>query len=145
MKRGIDYIGVGIGAVIINDKGNLFLSQRGEKAQNERGKWEFPGGALEFGENFEATMIREMREEFGFEIEPFYQLEPFNHYLPDEHQHWVALCFVCKVVNGKPKIIEPEKCQDIGWFSLVEAKKLDLTKTAVQRIKQLESGILNQG
>ena len=138
MKRGFDYIGVGIGAVVINYKGRLFLSQRGKKAQNERGKWEFPGGALEFGENFETTIIREIKEEFGFEIKTLYQLEPFNHYLPEEHQHWVALCFVCQVVSGGPKILEPEKCQNIGWFTIKAAKQLDLTMTAVQRIKQLE-------
>lgn len=138
MKRGVDYIGVGIGAVVFNDKGQLFLSQRGNKAQNERGKWEFPGGALEFGESFEATIIREIKEEFGLGIKPLYQLEPFNHLLLNEHQHWVALCFVCKFVSGEPKILEPDKCQDIGWFTLEAAKNLNLTMTAVQRIKQLE-------
>ena len=33
MKRGIDYIGVGVGAMIFNEKGEVFLSQRGELAK----------------------------------------------------------------------------------------------------------------
>lgn len=49
MKRGIDYIGVGVGAIIVDGKGRLFLAKRGEKAKDERGLWEFPGGAVEFG------------------------------------------------------------------------------------------------
>ena len=39
---GTDYIGVGVGAIVVNDAGELFLSQRGEAATNERGAWEFP-------------------------------------------------------------------------------------------------------
>ena len=50
MKRGIDYIGVGVGALLVNDAGAVFLAQRGPAAKNERGLWEFPGGSVEFGE-----------------------------------------------------------------------------------------------
>lgn len=38
MKKGVDYIGVGVGAIILNDKGEVFLAKRGLKAKNERGK-----------------------------------------------------------------------------------------------------------
>jgi 8-oxo-dGTP pyrophosphatase MutT (NUDIX family) len=54
MKRGIDYIGVGVGAIIVNRTGELFLAKRGPLAKNERGLWEFPGGSVEFGE----TLVR---------------------------------------------------------------------------------------
>src|SRR5690348_8756884 len=68
MRKGIDYIGVGVGAVLFNREGKIFLSKRGKKSRNERGKWECPGGALEFGESFEDTIQREMEEEFGIKI-----------------------------------------------------------------------------
>ena len=51
MKRGIDYIGVGVGAILVNKEGYVFLAQRGPKAKNEQGLWEFPGGSGEFGES----------------------------------------------------------------------------------------------
>jgi ADP-ribose pyrophosphatase YjhB (NUDIX family) len=50
MKKGVDFIGVGVGAIILNDEGKVFLAKRGHKAKNERGTWEFPGGGVEFGE-----------------------------------------------------------------------------------------------
>lgn len=50
MKPGKDYIGVGVGGMVFNAAGEVFLSQRGPKATNERGAWEFPGGRVEFGE-----------------------------------------------------------------------------------------------
>ena len=62
MKRGIDYIGVGVGAIIVDNRGRLFLARRGIKAKNERGLWEFPGGSVEFGETMAAALRREMRE-----------------------------------------------------------------------------------
>lgn len=137
MKRGIDYIGVGVGAVIFNKEGKIFLAKRGKKARNETGKWEFPGGGLEFGESFENTIIREMKEEFGIDIEVIDQLATFNHLIPDEKQHWVALAFICKIKSGTPKILEPEKCTEIGWFSIDEMKKMPLTIASANKLEQI--------
>lgn len=107
MKPGTDYIGVGIGAVIINQEKKIFLAKRGENAQNERGKWECPGGTLEFGESFENTVRREIREEYDIEIKAVELLEVYNHIIPDEKQHWVALAYICVIEKGTPKILEP--------------------------------------
>jgi 8-oxo-dGTP pyrophosphatase MutT (NUDIX family) len=50
MQKGIDYIGVGVGAIIFDGAGRIFLAKRGAEAQNEKNRWEFPGGGVEFGE-----------------------------------------------------------------------------------------------
>ncbi len=68
-QPGKDYIGVGVGALILNEKGDVLLGLRGSLAKNEVGKWEIPGGAVEVGETFEAALHREVREEIGVEIE----------------------------------------------------------------------------
>ncbi len=62
MRKGIDFIGVGAGAMIFNDDGKVFIAQRGEKARNERGRWDFPGGSVEFGEKCEDAVKREIKE-----------------------------------------------------------------------------------
>jgi 8-oxo-dGTP pyrophosphatase MutT (NUDIX family) len=41
---------VGVGAIILNPDKKIFLSQRGPEANNERGKWEGPGGSVGLGE-----------------------------------------------------------------------------------------------
>ena len=56
MKRGIDYIGVGVGAIIVDQSGRLFLAKRGPAAKNERGLREFPGGSVEFGEKMSEAL-----------------------------------------------------------------------------------------
>lgn len=137
MKKGKDFIGVGVGAVIINKEGKFFLAKRGPLAQNEPGTWEFPGGAMEFGETMEETVKREVKEEFGISIKPLKVMLPINHLIPKEKQHWVALGYFSKLVSGKPKILEPKKCTQIGWFSLEEISKLKLSIASKQSVLEI--------
>jgi 8-oxo-dGTP diphosphatase len=118
MRRGVDYIGVGVGAIIVDDAGRVFLAKRGPKAQNERGLWEFPGGAVEFGELLRDALVREIREEYGVTISVGDLLTVTDHILPAERQHWVSPSYICHIAEGTPVIVEPEKCAEIGWFSL---------------------------
>ncbi len=127
LRRGIDYIGVGAGAIIVNEQGQLFLARRGPEAKNERGLWEFPGGAVEFGEQLADALRREMREEYGIEIAVGELLDVVDHILPAEGQHWVSPTFICTIVSGTPGIHEPGKCSEIGWFA-PEAAPTDLTQ-----------------
>jgi len=139
MKRGIDYIGVGVGTAILNEEGKLFITKRGKESKNERGKWEFPGGSVEFGETFEQAIKREVKEEHGIEIEIIELLGICDHIIPNEHQHWVSPTYICKIKKGIPQIIEPDKCEDIGWFTIEEAEKLPLsivTKYDISLLKQ---------
>ncbi len=118
MKRGVDYIGVGVGAILVDPGGKIFLSRRGQNSKNERGLWEFPGGAVEFGERMADALKREMAEEYGIEIEVGALLDVVDHILPAEGQHWISPTFICQITKGEPRIIEPEKCSEIGWFEV---------------------------
>ena len=120
MKRGVDYIGVGVGAIIVDPEGRLFLARRGPLAKNERGLWEFPGGSVEFGEHLAEALQREMREEYGLDIVTGELLDVVDHILPEEGQHWVSPAFICQIKAGTPVICEPGKCDEIGWFAVEE-------------------------
>lgn len=127
MKKGIDYIGVGVGAVIKDDKGRFFLARRGRGSRNEVGKWEFPGGCVEFNEPLESALIREIDEEFGFVVSVERLLDVVNHIIPDEKQHWVSPTYLCRFVSGEPRIREPHKCDAIAWFTIQEIPQDELT------------------
>jgi mutator protein MutT len=116
MKRGVDFIGVGVGALIVDELGRLFLSRRGPQARNERGLWEFPGGSVEFGETLAAALQREMREEYGVEIEVGQLLDVVDHILADEGQHWISPTYLCRIRSGEAQLCEPGKSSEIGWF-----------------------------
>jgi mutator protein MutT len=142
MMKGIDYIGVGVGAVILNKHGDIFLAKRGKEARNERYKWEFPGGSVEFGENLEDAVIREVKEEYDFEIAIERLLDVVNHVIPEEQQHWVSPTYLCTYIGGSPRIMESDKCIDIGWFSLDRIPEADLTiasRKSLQSLKQFFS------
>jgi 8-oxo-dGTP diphosphatase len=138
MKPGIDYIGVGVGALIFNDEGKIFLSLRGPLAKNERGKWEIPGGAVEYGETIEDALQREVLEEIGVKIRVKKLFRVCNHLMPDEHQHWVSPTYICEIVEGTPKIMEPGKSSELRWFTLEEAEKLPLSIIVEEDIKELK-------
>ena len=119
MKAGVDYIGVAVGVLVINSEGKLFLTKRGRNATNERGTWEIPGGKVRFGETLEAAAGREMREEYGVDVELTFQFPAQTHLIPDEKQHWVPTTFLAHIPKGQtPVIREPDKCDGVGWFSL---------------------------
>lgn len=118
MIAGRDYIGVGVGAMVFNETGQVFLAQRGPQAKNERGCWEFPGGSVEYGERLAAAIKRELDEEYEMEIEVIELLGVADHILSAEQQHWVSPTFIARHTGGSPRIVEPAKCSAIGWFSL---------------------------
>lgn len=120
MKPGRDYVGVGVGAMVFDHEGRIFLAQRGPKASNERGTWEFPGGKVSLGEKLVEAVTREFVEEYAMIIETTELLGVNDHILLDEHEHWVSPTYLARHVSGEPRILEPEKCSAIGWFHLSE-------------------------
>jgi 8-oxo-dGTP diphosphatase len=56
-----------VGAAIIQD-GRCLVAQRGP-TMSLAGKWEFPGGKVEAGEEPQAALVREIAEELGLQID----------------------------------------------------------------------------
>lgn len=137
MKKGVDYIGVGVGAVILNKNGKVFLARRGAQARNERHKWEFPGGAVEFGETLEEAVVREVNEEYGVVIAVLQLLDVVNHIILEEKQHWVSPTFLCSHNGGTARIREPHKCEEIRWFAMDEIPENELTIASKKSLESL--------
>lgn len=110
-------IGIGVGAVVVNEDGQVLLIQRGPRARNEQGLWATPGGAVERDEIPTEAIIREVWEECGIEIAVLCQLGTFDHQLNDGEQ-WVSMAYLTQIMKGEPAIREPEKCSACGWFAL---------------------------
>lgn len=110
-------MGIGVGAVVVNEDGRVLLIRRGPGARNEQGLWATPGGALAFGETLEEAFRREVWEECGIEIAVLCLLGAFDHRLPDGEQ-WVSVAYLAQVVAGSPSVREPEKCCACSWFAL---------------------------
>jgi mutator protein MutT len=132
MKKGVDYIGVGSGAIVLNNDGKILIAKRGANARNEVGKWEFPGGGVKFGETCEDAIKREIREEFGIETEITELLEVVNHILPEENQHWVSPSYVARLISGEAKNLEPDKIDEFKWVSFSDIDPATLSSASKQ-------------
>ena len=116
MVKGKDYIGVGVGAFVLNDKNELLLLKRNSGA--EKGTWSIPGGSVEFNETIEAAVIREIKEEVNLDIKVIKLLTIVNHIIPTEKVHWVSVEFLCEIIGGELKNMEPLKHTDMRWFNI---------------------------
>ncbi|MFI5396745.1 MAG: NUDIX domain-containing protein [Candidatus Binatia bacterium] len=56
-------------AFILNGN-EVLLIRKSADDPNQANKWEVPGGRMEFGEEVDAHLVREVKEEVGIEIVP---------------------------------------------------------------------------
>jgi 8-oxo-dGTP diphosphatase len=139
VKAGRDYIGVGVGAVVLNGDAVLLLKRR--KAP-EAGHWSIPGGRVEFGETVEAAIVREIKEELGCSARVVRPLGVTNHIVAAENIHWVSPRFVVEV-TGEPTNREPDAHEDLRWFRLTELPP-NITATTRDALAALEATVARE-
>jgi len=139
IKPGVDYIGIGGGVLILNEKGQGLLMKRSGKVRNESGWWSKPGGGIDFGERAIDAMKREIFEEIGIEVKIIGYLPHTDHIIEEENQHWLAINYIAKIKSGDPKIMELHKCEELKWFDLDKLPK-KTTKTTREPIDDYLAG-----
>lgn len=138
IKPGHDYIGVGGGVLIFNKKKEVLLMRR-KNTRNEDGWWSRPGGGVEYGEKAITSMKREIKEEADIYIDIRGYLPHTDHIIKKDRQHWVAFNYIANIKSGVPKIMEPEKCDGIGWFDLKKLPK-KIQQTTRESIRNYLAG-----
>lgn len=113
MRTGKDHVGIGVGVVITNDKGEIVLTERANTANNRIGEWELPGGTVEFGDTLEETIVREVCEETGLIVKPLYCVSVHQDFV--EGQHWVSFGYVAKLIEGELQNREPHKFSQVKF------------------------------
>ncbi len=115
----------------VSDSDRILITSRHEPQFPEvDGKWGFPGGKVNFGENPRETIVREIKEEVGFDIEVL-ELIPHVHATvwnyPDRFQHVIVLCYRCRLAPGSPNSFDNKKdeIREAKWVSIEEARKHD--------------------
>ena len=103
---------VGIGVLVVRD-GKILLGERIGSLGS--GTFSLPGGHLEFGEAFEQTAAREVREETGLENITIKELLSVSNDIAYD-KHYVTLCFLAESKEGEPYPAEPEKCRGWQWY-----------------------------
>ena len=97
-----------VAAVILDEDRNILLV----KATYQRfHPWGLPGGSLEYGEQPEAAIIREVWEETGLHI-CIERLLLINSWLPDR----VGMYYLCRVTGGT--FYPSDEVSEFSYFSL---------------------------
>jgi len=123
--------------LIKDDK--ILLSRRFNTGFHD-GEYSFPSGHLEGNENFKQALVREIKEEIGIELDPARAklIHIMNRREPNGER--VDFFFTIEKWKGEPKIMEPEKCDDLNWFPLD-----NLPDNVIPYIKQaIDSSLKNK-
>jgi 8-oxo-dGTP diphosphatase len=119
---------VGVGAIIICN-GKILLEKRGNEPG--RGKWSIPGGLVELGEPVEQTVIREVKEETGLEVEKPGHIDVVDNIDLDENgrikYHFIIIDFLVKLKGGTLKAASD--AAELRWVALSGMEEYELTKT----------------
>ena len=114
-KPGIDFPGVGVGLVIRRADGMVLLYRR--MSAPEAGSWNIVGGKVDPMEKSSEAARREAEEETGLRIGKVDFLCLAEEIFPGDRQHWISLIYQTQDFSGEPRLAEPDKLADFGWFS----------------------------
>ncbi len=87
-----------VSAAVLYVDGKVLLTRR-MKGAHLAGFWEFPGGKVEEGEDPEAALVRECREECGVEVAVEDILDVTFHRYPEKDV--LLLFYRCRLVSGE--------------------------------------------
>jgi 8-oxo-dGTP pyrophosphatase MutT (NUDIX family) len=90
--------------------------------QNERNEWELPGGKLELREDPADCVVREIREEAGWEVTAGPLLDCWQYHIR-EGADVVIVTYGCHVLSTDPPLVSNEH-QQAGLFAMSEIPDL---------------------
>jgi 8-oxo-dGTP diphosphatase len=123
-------------------KGNKILLSRRRNTGFQDGKYSFAAGHLKSDEEtLSQAMVREAKEEVGIEIgSADLKLVHVMHRKQQEptSERRINLFFTVTKWRGEPKIMEPDKCDNLQWFELdnLPDNTIPYIKQAINCIKQ---------
>lgn len=117
--------------LILIKNGKTLLSRRFNTGWMN-GKYSLIAGHLDGNEKVSDAMLREALEEAGIKIEKE-DLKPVKVlHRNSKEREYMDFFFITKKWKGEPKIMEPNKCDDMSWFPLAS-----LPKNTLQYVKDV--------
>jgi mutator protein MutT len=120
---------IGVFGIIKDEQNRVLLVLR-----NDYDLWNLPGGGLENGETPWQGVIREVKEETGYDVEVVKLAGIYSK--PEKNE--IVFSFVCKIIGGEMTLNEEAK--EIKYFSLHEIHK----NTSQKHIERIEDLLKNE-
>ncbi|MDH6367990.1 MULTISPECIES: (deoxy)nucleoside triphosphate pyrophosphohydrolase [unclassified Breznakia] len=118
-------------AAIICDGDKILIAQRskGELA----GKWEFPGGKVEQGEDNHTALVREIKEELDMSIE----IKRLYTNVVYEYESFILDmdCYICTSNTKEFTLLEH---QNVCWIDIKQIDTMDFAPADISIINQMK-------
>ncbi len=122
--------------LILEKDGKIWLQRRFNTGYRD-GHYDLPSGHVDGGESAIHAVIREGKEEAGVDIRP--DALSGKHILHNnDGMEYIQVFFKAEAWTGEPKNMEPDKCDDSGWFPL-----RDLPQPMIPHVAQALQNIQN--
>ena len=124
-------VGVGVGALVVNESDRVLLVQRPNSLETDRGIWSQPGRRLEFAEEPIDAVRKYFLERFGLKLTSMELLTVHTHISrqPGLDVQWVSICYLCTRIGH----LEDEECREPhrwDWFPITALPTSLTTYTA---------------
>jgi len=124
--------------LVLVRENKILLSRRFNTGFHD-GDYSFPAGHLDWNETLIQAMVREAKEEIGIELKPEDLKLAHVMHRKEPNEEIVNFFFTADKWVGKPKIMEPHKCDDLSWFEID-----DLPTNVIPYIKQAIDCVRNK-
>lgn len=104
--------------VLIN-KDKILLARRYNTGHAD-GQYSLVAGHLDGNETFREGMVREAAEEAGIRVssDNLHVVHVLHRMNKADSRESLGIFFTTTLWQGTPRIMEPDKCDDMGWFPL---------------------------
>src|SRR3989338_2351556 len=122
---------IGVKAIIEKDN-KILLLKRSEKYDHLKDQWDIPGGRINFGEEPEEGLKREIEEETGLELEEIKQILDASTVFKNEERHIVRITYLCTVKEGTHKTSHEHT--HIEWVLKEKLKELGIEDKLINKV-----------
>jgi 8-oxo-dGTP diphosphatase len=109
--------------VFIKNDGKVLIAKRAATKSFLPGKYELPGGHVEFGETAEEALKRELIEEMKVEIDIEMPFHAFTYVRDGGTTHCIDVDYFAHLKDGQKITINPEDHSEYRWISESEIAK----------------------
>jgi ADP-ribose pyrophosphatase YjhB (NUDIX family) len=126
-------------AFVVNDRGEVLLERR-----SDNGRWGMPGGVQEIGESITDTVVREVREETGIDVEVTGLVGIYTDpghviaFSDGEVRQEFSLCFRARPVGGN--LTASSESHEVRWVPSGDLDSVDASESTRRRIYDALAG-----
>lgn len=108
-----DYAVATVDAIVLNDKDEVLLIQRGDEPFKDF--WVLPGGRIELDDlTAPAAIQREVREEVNLDVVAVHFFNAYSRPDRDPRFHSISFVYICRIISGKSA--KTQEALDFGFF-----------------------------